>query len=291
MRKTIIVFYDIMENNMNSETFHIPLRPPFLWYDQIRFSAPYSSPLHCHPAWQLTAASAGRSVFGFQNGTYEISPGEWLLISPELTHTSGSPDPESEAIQIFFHHFPADIFPEFAQHFQFRRNFFLKGSIPMEQLKALADSFRQISSGEHPLRNSQLGILPLNFLWALLKTIDFSKIPRQKNHPAIIPVLEFMEEHFSEPLAVQDFANIANLSASRFNDCFHKAMGISPMQYFNEIRLSKAQIFLLSEKTVEETAILSGFSSPGYFCRKFKQYIGLTPGEFLKSRISQNKHP
>ena len=100
-----------------------------------------------------------------------------------------------------------------------------------------------------------------------------------------------MENHYQELLAVQDFADCVNLSPGRLNDCFRQATGISLMQYFNELRLGKAQQMLLSGKSVAETALLSGFSTPAYFCRKFKEYTGMTPGNFKKYQGLPENHP
>ena len=93
-----------------------------------------------------------------------------------------------------------------------------------------------------------------------------------------------MEQHYAEPLGVPDFAAQAGLSVSRFNELFRRSTGLSPMRYFNEIRLCHAETALRAGESVENAARQAGFSSSGYFCRCFKNYTGRTPGEFRNDR-------
>ena len=55
------------------------------------------------------------------------------------------------------------------------------------------------------------------------------------------------------------------------------------MKFFNAVRLGHAQSFLLDGRTVKESSILAGFSSAPYFCRCFRQSLGISPGEFQKA--------
>ena len=103
------------------------------------------------------------------------------------------------------------------------------------------------------------------------------------------PVMEFMEEHFSEPLGVADFAQVAGLSESRFAANFKAETGEAPMHCLNAIRLGRAQGLLLNGGSVEEASRASGFSSVQYFCRVFRRSIGMTPGEFRKTPFSHRR--
>ena len=104
----------------------------------------------------------------------------------------------------------------------------------------------------------------------------------------IVRILEYMELHYSEPLSVADFAGNAGWSESRFSAIFREETGSSPMQFFNAVRLGRAQGFLLDGATVEEASRRSGFSSVQYFCRVFRKHTGVSPGSFRAAPFS---HP
>ena len=67
---------------------------------------------------------------------------------------------------------------------------------------------------------------------------------------------------------------------------FTRAVGVSPVKYLNQIRISHAKK-LIAKRTqnyisMAEIAYLCGFSDERYFSRVFKQYCGITPYEYYK---------
>ena len=268
--------------------FYLKLLPPFLWYEDYNYFSPFRSHLHSHPAWQLTLALSNGFFFECHGKKIHIKEGEWILLSPELLHIAGSECKSSRAIQIFFRHFPPALLPEFAGKLNFRRDFFLTGTYSPDKSSGLAEEFVTILEGRTTVPTSLKNLLPLKFITEALGDAA-ADLPQQKNlPPEFLKVLTFMEENFRSPIGVPDFAAHLHLSPSRFTAIFRKAAGLSPMQYFNEIRLSYAQTLLLSGETIKNAALKSGFRSESYFCRKFKKYTGKTPGEFAGS-LSEEK--
>lgn len=261
---------------------HIPLSPPFLWYDQLNYSSPYHSQPHSHPAWQLTLSIEGVFYFEHHRKRSFIAPGEWILFSPEVTHIAGSDSENSEAIQIFFRHFPPESLPEFSRRLNFLRDFCTTGLFAAGKAQKTEKAFERLIKGETPAPYTLKKLLPLSFLVDALEETLPGLSPGKDFPSDLLPVLEYMEEHFAGEVGIGDLAAIMGLSESRFNTVFRKAVGLSPMHYFNEIRLSHAQALLLSGESVESTAGKSGFNSVSYFCRKFKKYTGRRPGEFQK---------
>ena len=77
------------------------------------------------------------------------------------------------------------------------------------------------------------------------------------------------------------------LFSSDFNEIIKGIKELSGWEYIINIRLLEA-MKLLSENnlTGARVALLSGWSSPHYFSRVFKEKTGITPGEFsAKCRI------
>lgn len=264
---------------------HLELIPPFLWYDELNFSSPYSSSYHTHPAWQLTFSLEGVFRFGCQGEILTVMPGEWILFSPALSHSAGSDSSSSRAIQIFFTNFPIPLLPEFAQRLNFRRSFRLTGSWDPARGRELAAAFQGIACGRSHAPSAMKNIYSLQFVSEALEA-KIADLPSLKELPGeLIKVLTFMEQNLSSAVGVPDFAALLGLSESRFSAVFRKMTGVSPMHYFNELRLSQAQRLLLAGESVKETALKTGFGSVSFFCRKFKLYTGKTPGAFVEEQI------
>jgi AraC-like DNA-binding protein len=98
-----------------------------------------------------------------------------------------------------------------------------------------------------------------------------------------------MQTALESRLDMQTLARQLNVSYRWFRRTFAQHTGLSPHHYLLELRLARARS-LLSETTapVKEVATHAGFEDEHYFCRAFKQKIGLTPTQWrARSRNSE----
>jgi len=101
---------------------------------------------------------------------------------------------------------------------------------------------------------------------------------------AVFSAVEFIHEHFHEPIGVVEIAKHCSLSPSRLSHLFSEVMQYSPIEYRNKIRIDRAlDALLATEQRVESIAFAVGFQSPGVFYRAFKKATGGTPAEFRKA--------
>ena len=49
--------------------------------------------------------------------------------------------------------------------------------------------------------------------------------------------------------------------------------------------MAKAKEWLLARRRIKEAAVALGFSDPSHFSRKFRNYYGQSPAEFIVGRI------
>lgn len=85
---------------------------------------------------------------------------------------------------------------------------------------------------------------------------------------------------------VAEMARIAFLSPSRFHAIYKAVFGISPYDDLLNTRIDLAKTMLLSDSnpTILEVAERLGYKNEYHFIRKFKEIVGMTPGNFRKSR-------
>lgn len=78
-------------------------------------------------------------------------------------------------------------------------------------------------------------------------------------------------------------ALLAGLGCSYAHACrvFHKSFGLTPVAYITAQRLERAKSLLGNPRlTVAEVGYESGFPDTGYFCKRFRESTGLTPGAY-----------
>lgn len=93
--------------------------------------------------------------------------------------------------------------------------------------------------------------------------------------------IRYIEDHLSSDMSVLELAKMCCVSETFFRRLFKKYSGVSPVEYKNRIRISKAkQLLISSELTVGEIADVLGFYDMAYFCRTFNEKTGVSPKEY-----------
>ncbi|MEE1012806.1 MAG: AraC family transcriptional regulator [Clostridia bacterium] len=88
---------------------------------------------------------------------------------------------------------------------------------------------------------------------------------------------------FDKDWTVEEMAQLANLSESRFYAVYKQAFGISPLKELCRIRTQRAQTLLLRDNcSVSEAAEYAGYKNLYHFIRQFKKITGVTPGQYKK---------
>lgn len=72
--------------------------------------------------------------------------------------------------------------------------------------------------------------------------------------------------------------------AVAFSRSFRREIGISPIEYLSNVRLEHAmQLLTTTNLSINEIAVLSGFSNGNYFAKVFKRKLGFTPSDYKRN--------
>ncbi len=94
-------------------------------------------------------------------------------------------------------------------------------------------------------------------------------------------VVNYIKKHLSEPLTVKTLSQKSYMSESHFYRAFKNEMGLTPVEYILQQRISKScRLLRCTDKSVKEIAMECGFNSLSYFNRLFKRQFQLTPTEY-----------
>lgn len=93
--------------------------------------------------------------------------------------------------------------------------------------------------------------------------------------------LNYIEEHYAEPLALDELAQSAHVSKSECLRCFKTSLQTTPHRYLVEYRLARAAELLRStDEPVGAIARGVGFGQQSHFGKCFKAKTGVTPAEY-----------
>ena len=88
---------------------------------------------------------------------------------------------------------------------------------------------------------------------------------------------------------LRELAAIAGLSRFHFSRQFKLAFGVTPMQFLENERVSRAKAMIREGKLrFSDIAMVLGYSEHSHFTRRFKANTGLTPTEFARAARQGN---
>ena len=106
---------------------------------------------------------------------------------------------------------------------------------------------------------------------------------RFKSLSLLEPVIEYTKQNYHLQISIPEISNIASLQPEYFCRFFKQHMGITFLQYLNEVRISHAGRLLSStELSVAEVMHQIGFTNQTVFNRMYKELYGMTPRQSRK---------
>ncbi|MBP1992082.1 helix-turn-helix domain-containing protein [Paenibacillus eucommiae] len=101
--------------------------------------------------------------------------------------------------------------------------------------------------------------------------------------------LQFLHNSYSMNVSVQQLADRAHLPRWQYLRSFKQLTGCNPSSYITHLRMEEAKRLLSStNERIWEVANKVGYDDEQYFNRRFKQLMGISPGQF--TRIQNHQH-
>jgi len=119
---------------------------------------------------------------------------------------------------------------------------------------------------------------------------EVSRARQSKQNALIARAVLYAQEHCRKEvdLSVEDLAEVADLSRSRFEYLFRMETGFAPMAFVRKLRIDHAKMLLAEvERTIKEVALASGYRESFGFSRAFKKVVGCSPTEFRNQKTGQ----
>lgn len=103
---------------------------------------------------------------------------------------------------------------------------------------------------------------------------------------AVGTAIQYIEEHITEELSVEEIAKQVNLSPFYFQKGFAMLCGFTLAEYIRNRRLALAggELAAGNEKVID-IALKYGYDSPDSFSKAFTRYHGVTPSQVRKGQV------
>ena len=231
---------------------------------------------HLHDHIELGYLLSGSSEIYLEGQKYYMKQGDFFVVFPNQIHRYDHSKDLTARMIIF----SPELIPEF-------RNIFSK-QIPISPVisecepsaKQLLDFFYSEYETASP---EVIRGLILAFTGILFRNVKFESLSNY-NISTLKNVLIFCNEHYTEPITIDDVAASLHISRSHIAHIFKDKLNTTFSRYISKKRVDHAcSILKNSTLNVTESAFISGFDSVRTFNRIFLKYTGLTPREYRKN--------
>lgn len=104
-----------------------------------------------------------------------------------------------------------------------------------------------------------------------------------RNRMRIAPAVRHIQTAYAQKLRLEELAATLFLSPDHFGKLFRATVGLTPVEYINNVRVEVAMRLLVSsELSIAEISTAAGFSNANYFHKVFRDLVGLGPAALRK---------
>lgn len=248
---------------------------------------------HWHEYLEILFLLSGKMTAIIQAETYQLSVGDILIINSGDIHMTQTYGEKTDYILLqisvrqllqFFPNFKSlrffTLIPETAASARTVQN-------PRKYLREMLAIYERQQDGYPLLFSARL----YELLYCLYTEHSCRLTPdRQKaDHPyfsRVIRIMTWVNEHYREPLGLDEAASLLGLSREYFCRIFKKYTGQTFLEYVNDIRVMKLyEELLYSDDTITNLMEKHGITNYKIFLRTFKKLYGTTPQHLRKHEI------
>ncbi len=231
---------------------------------------------HCQQCDEISFIVSGKGVFSDNSTSYNVKKGDCFLSFKDSVHQieTNINDPlhfcfvafrsENEAVKKMI-----------GQLKNMSRLIYLT-----EAEQIFADMIRESWEGKYNA-NEMIGCCLYELLIMLIRSEN--AIPQTLPDSSIVHrITVFLQSHIYEIDAISKIEKTFNYNQKLLASTFKNAMGETIHNYFQRIRMEKANQLLRSRKSVTETAYALGYSSIHPFSKAYKKHFGYSPAKNQK---------
>ena len=248
----------------------------------------HAYPRHSHDYYVIGTIDSGQQSFSHERGKYFTPPGGVMLINPGAVHTGEAAAaggftmrcvyPSVAQMQAAVHdltgrHVPLPVFAR------------VRVDDPWARARVSALHTALAHSASPLEREAQLR-------WTLAQLFERygeANAPALKlgdERHAVQKARRYLDEHFAEGVRLRELAAHVALSPYHLLRAFHAEVGLPPHAYQDSARIRHAERLIAAGQPRAAIAAETGFSSQSHFTRRFRQIIGVTPGQYARQRAA-----
>lgn len=238
---------------------------------------------HSHEHFSIGAITAGRSTYLHEQSSFEVTAGTVVLMNPGDVHACNPIEDQPWSYRMLYVETPwlIDLQHQlgFAADLDFRR-FSSTHSTDIELFKGLNQLYEVLVDEQaSTLHKHSTAVAFFSDVQIRLNPAEVEVEVAEPNFK-LERAAEYIREHCTLALKLEDICGAAQLSASYLIRAFKLRYGMTPHAYLVNRRIQFARQQLRQGRLIADVALEAGFADQAHFQRAFKQHLAATPGQY-----------
>ncbi len=248
----------------------------------------YRNP-HAHKDFEVGLIVKGNINLTTLTNTHRLSAGDVFIINPYHSHElQGSEPALVMSLQVpsaFFEAYFPDIF-----HVEFLSEIITTDEEVKKSIATLMTDLAKEYFRKEALFEFRCAILINHLFYYLFQKVEYivrseqeAKTQRLKGRRAR-RIMHYVDAHYTEKILLSNIAEEENLDLYYLSHFFKDTFGMPFQTYVNKLRCEHARhLLLVTDNSLLDICIASGFSDPKYFNKSFKEQYGCLPKQYRRN--------
>lgn len=245
---------------------------------------------HHHSAVEVIMGVQGSVQIKVPQKEFAVMPGEILFIPSVMPHSLTMGENSERHLFLFEMDCLLSIRDFLLLNPMLASPIYLTASFSsIDSVRALLNRIIEEYHTDHPLKNMVMYTLLLEIYTILgdeylLSSAEGTRLPlgkRKEYWELLQHVIEYVDQHYMEDITLDAIATEAGFSKYHFLRLFKKLTGDTFYHYLCQKRIAMAEnLMRLSDFSISQIAMRTGFNSIATFNRIYKDIRGMTPSQY-----------
>lgn len=294
MNKNTIHRKDTIERQhfVPTRAHNLHLKPELLYAGRLVKRPDWSDESHCHNFCEIMYINSGKGTIVAGGVSYYVNAGDIVIYNKNTVHSEKS-DPK-DPLEMYFAGvtnlsvagLDTDCIIKQSERCIINTGYYSK---------TIGRYFKDIVT---ETENAQMyhpeiaRLLLETIIFQIFRFLDYNHEDYVIVNENYLRAKRYIDKNYTQSKGLDEICKVLYMSKSYLSHLFKKHTGVPVLRYIIIKRMDMAKTLLSgSALAVNEVGEAVGYEDPAYFCRLFKNVLGMTPSEYRKSACKALAQP